>query len=85
MPRVIDIWQPRWRDRCVLVAVTKVTEGPNFIRFTKAPSLGTNLYRFDGSYIRRNCEVQSNGKIECFVVPMYLLTEVEQKENPSVQ
>lgn len=85
MPKVIEIWSPRYHDHTVLVAVTKVTEGPNFIRFTKAPHLGHNLYRFDGSYVRRECEVQSNGKIECFAIPMYLLTEVIDTEKASVQ
>lgn len=78
MPREIEIWAPRYKDRTVLVATTKVTEGFNFIRFTKAPHL-QGLYRFDGSYVRRECEVQSNGKIPCFVIPMYLLTEVDKK------
>ena len=81
MPKVIEIWSPRYHDRVALVAVHKVTEGYCFLRFTKAPHLKGILYRFDGSYVRRECEVQSNGKIPCFVIPMYMLEEVE-KNNP---
>jgi hypothetical protein len=75
MGNVIEIWQPRWKYRCVLVAVGRVREGFNFLRFTKTPSM-KGIYRFDGTYVRQECEVQSNGKIPCFVIPLYMLTEV---------
>ena len=81
MPRVIEIWQPRWHDRVVLVDVKKVREGTNYIRFTKAPSLGKGLWKFDGTLVRRECELDSNGKLECFAIPLYMLTEI--KENPA--
>ena len=78
--RVIEIWQPRYHDGVVLIACHKVTDGWNYLRFTKAPSLKGVLYQFNGTSVRDLCEVQSNGKILCFVVPMSMLMEVEQKE-----
>lgn len=77
----IELWEPRWRDRVALVSVHKVKEGTNYLRFTKAPSLGTGLYTFDGSVVRRECELDTNGKIPCFAIPLYML--VEQKESPT--
>ena len=77
--RVIEIWQPRWHDRVVLVDVKKVKEGTNYLRFTKAPSLGKGLWSFDGTTVRRECELDSNGKLECFAVPLYMLVEVKEK------
>lgn len=83
MPKVIEIWQPRYHDRVVLVDVKKVREGTNYLRFTKAPSMGKGLYTFDGTVVRRECELDTNGKIPCFAIPLYML--VEQKENPSTE
>lgn len=72
---MIEIWQPRWKDRTVLIACSKVREGINLIRFTKTPSM-TGVYQVDSDVIKQ-CEVQSNGKIKCFVVPLYELVEVD--------
>jgi len=83
MPKAIEIWQPRYHDRVVLISVHKVKEGTNYVRFTKAPSMGNGLWSFDGSRVRRECELDTNGKIICFAVPLHWLTEVEEKENPS--
>lgn len=85
MARVIEIWQPRWHDRRVLVDVKKVREGVNYLRFTKSPSLGKGLWTFDGTVVRRECEVDTNGKIPCFAIPLYMLVEVEQKESPTTE
>lgn len=79
---VIEIWQPRWHDRTVLVKTERVKDGWNYLRFTKTPSM-TGLYRFNGTTVREECEVQSNGKILCFVIPLYMLMEV--KEKPSAE
>lgn len=75
MSRYIEIWQPRFKDRTVLIACKKVREGINLIKFTKTPSM-TGVYSVDSDVIRA-CEVQSNGKIDCYVVPLYELQEVE--------
>ena len=76
--RVIEIWMPRYHDRTVLVAECKVKCGMNFIRFTKDPNR-KGLYQLDGDRVRSECEVTSNGKIRCFVVPLGWLEEVETR------
>jgi len=76
--RVIEIWMPRYHDRTVLVAECKVKCGMNFIRFTKDPNR-KGLYQLDGDRVRSECEVTSNGKIKCFVVPLGWLEEVETR------
>lgn len=76
--RVIEIWMPRYHDRTVLVAECKVKCGTNFIRFTKDPNR-KGLYQLDGDRVRSECEVTSNGKIKCFVVPLGWLEEVETR------
>ena len=76
--RVIEIWMPRYHDRTVLVAECKVKCGMNFIRFTKDPNR-KGLYQLDGDRVRSECEVTTNGKIKCFVVPLGWLEEVETR------
>lgn len=66
---MIEIWQPRWKDRKVLIAKFKVREGVNEIRFTKAPSLGTDIFRVNSEVIRA-CPIGSNGKLDCYEVPL---------------
>ena len=65
---MIDIWQPRWHDRKVLIAKYKVHEGDNEIRFTKTPSL-EGIYLIDGLAIRQS-PLESNGRIECYAVSL---------------
>lgn len=77
--RVIEVWAPRYHDRVALVAVRKVKDGTNYLRFTKAPSMGKGLYSFDGTVVRRECELDTNGKIPCFAIPLYMLVEVKEK------
>ena len=74
--RVIEIWMPRYHDRVVLVAECKVKVGVNYIRFTKDPNRKGILYKVDGDRVREECEITSNGKIKCFVVPLGWLEEV---------
>lgn len=64
---VIEIWEPRWHDRKVLIATRKVWE-QNIIRFTK-----TGAYK--GDYILSGEEIKkypvgTNGKIPCYEVPL---------------
>ncbi len=75
MANVIEIWQPRYKDRTVLLATYKVKDGENLIKFTKAPEL-KGLYRVDGSRVRA-CPISNNGKIDCFTVPLSYLEKVE--------
>ena len=69
------IWEPRWRDKTVLLAKRKVDD-MNEVSFTKAKSLGTEPYYVSGDIVKR-CQIQSNGKIDCYVVP---LTELKKNE-----
>ena len=69
------IWEPRWHDKTVLLAKRKVDD-INEVCFTKAKSLGTEPYYVSGDIVRK-CEIGSNGKIDCYVVP---LTELKKNE-----
>lgn len=73
----IEIWQPRWKDKTVLIACHKVRDGENFIRFTKARSL-PGLYSVDGGIIRSSPRC-SNGRIECYAVALAELKTVEEE------
>lgn len=77
---VIEILDPRYKDNVVLVATYKVKSGYNYIRFTHAKHLLGKLYRFHATEINTN-NVQSNGKIPCFVIPMEKLELVEEIED----
>ncbi len=72
---MIEIWQPKWKDRTVLISTMKVVEGENRIIFTKTPAYKGQVFKCDGSLIR-NCPVVSNGKIDCFAVPLSKLERV---------
>ena len=72
---VIEIWQPRWKDRMILIAKHKVGLH-NEIRFTKTKSL-PNTYYLSSEAIR-GCENDTNGKIPCYAVPMNELKVLER-------
>ena len=63
----IEIFQPRWHDRRVLVACHKVGAN-NEIVFTKAPTL-TGTYHMRGESMMKY-PIESNGKIDCYAVPL---------------
>lgn len=67
---MIEIMQPRWKDRTVLIATYKVGRGKNLVRFTKTKSL-PDIYSCDYKDIVK-CPTQSNGRIECYAVPLSL-------------
>jgi hypothetical protein len=71
----IPIWQPRWKDRKVLVAKFKVGTH-NSIIFTQAPTLKGNWY-MSGENIRKY-PLDSNGKIPCYAVPLEDLEPLER-------
>ena len=73
-----DIFQPRWRDRKVLLAKHKIGEH-NKIVFSKAPSLGTAPYYISGKEARKY-KTESNGKIDCLAVPISALEPLEISE-----
>lgn len=72
---MIEIWSPRWHDRKALVAKYKVGE-VNDIVFTKASQLRGKKYRLTRQDIV-SCPMETNGKIECFAVPLDTLLEKE--------
>lgn len=73
--QLIEIWQPRWKDRKVLIAKHKVGTH-NEIVFTKTPSLPEHYY-LSGETIR-NCTLETNGKIPCYAVPIDELEVLER-------
>lgn len=70
----IEIWQPRWRDKTVLIAKHKVGTH-NKITFTKAPTYPDNYY-ISGAEIQK-CPLDTNGKIDCYAVPLSKLEILE--------
>ena len=71
----IEIWQPWWKDRVVLIAKHKVGLH-NDIVFTKAKSL-PNHYYLSGEDIRQS-PTDTNGKLACYAVPMDKLKILER-------
>ena len=72
---MIEIYQPRWHDRRVLIATYKVSSGVNYIKFTKSPTL-KGVFEITGDEIRK-CPRETNGTIDCYSVP---LSEFRQKQ-----
>ena len=66
---MIEIWQPRWHDKKVLIAKRKVSDGNNFIFFSKSKCLRGKTFKILGAEIRK-CPIESNGVIDCYAVPM---------------
>ena len=66
---MIEIWQPRYKDNRVLIAAHKVEDGVNEIIFTKAKHLEGVVFTIEGDEIR-SCPLESNGKIDCYSVPL---------------
>lgn len=71
----IEIWQPRWKDRKVLIAKFKVGMH-NAIVFTKSPTL-TGKYYMSGEDIRKY-PLDTNGKIPCYAVSLDNLEPLER-------
>jgi hypothetical protein len=70
---MIEIWEPRWKDRTALIAKYKVTQGVNEIVFTKAKCLKGKVFTIEGSEIAKY-PIESNGTIPCYAVPMERLS-----------
>ena len=71
----IEIWQPRWKDRVVMIAKYKVGTH-NCIVFTKTKSLQGEFY-LSGEEIRKH-PLDTNGKLECYAVPMDKMEKLER-------
>ena len=74
---MLEIWQPRWHDRKVLIAKYKVCSGVNEIVFTKGTLKGKK-FRINGMDIAK-CPLETNGTIVCYAVPLDSLIAVEEK------
>ena len=66
---MIEIWQPRWHDRVVLIAKYKVKDGVNEIKFTKSKCFNDKVFKVGSSEIK-DCPIETNGKINCYAVPL---------------
>lgn len=66
---MIEIWQPRWKDRRVLIAKYKVCSGVNEVVFTKAKNFKGMKFRIQGTEIVKH-PVETNGTIDCYAVPL---------------
>jgi len=75
--QMFSIWQPRWKDRKVLLARHKVGTH-NKVIFTKAPTLPGEYY-VSGRDVHQ-CDIETNGKIDCYAVPLSLLEPLEPIE-----
>ncbi len=73
---LIEIWQPRWKDRVVLIAKYKVGTH-NEIRFTKTPSMEGSYYISGANAVK--CPLETNGKLACYAVPMDDLETLERE------
>lgn len=78
---LIDIWTPRYKDRAVLIASYKVKER-NKIIFTKAKHLEGYEYYMTGNKLR-SYPIDTNGKVQCYAVPLDDLEPLEYKEDIS--
>lgn len=75
--QLIEIWQPRYKDRVVLVAKYKVGTH-NKIVFTKAKHLEGKEYYISGAKAS-TYPIDNNGKIACYTIPLDDLEPLEYK------
>lgn len=64
---MIEIWEPRWRDRRVLIAKRKVNPKRNIIKITMGAAKGR--YEMSGIAIK-SYPLETNGVIPCYAVPL---------------
>lgn len=76
----IEIWAPRWKDRTVLVAKYKVQE-QNRIIFTRAKNLIGKEFFMSGREMAKY-PVTTNGKTDCYEVPLDDFITVAEKASP---
>jgi len=73
---VHNIYEPRWHDRRVLLKVTAVHDH-NIVQFSKSPTL-PGWYYVSGKTVRKYSK-QSNGRIDCYAVPLSEFVPFEPK------
>lgn len=66
---IIEIWEPRYKDKKALIGRHHVMEGTNYITFTKAEHLKDKVFEIHSSQIK-SCPIQANGRGEVYCVPM---------------
>lgn len=71
----VSIWQPRYKDNICLIAKYKVPDNDFEVVFTKATHLDGMIFEINGTWIKQNCTLDTNGKIPCYAVPMEKLYE----------
>lgn len=76
---MIEIWAPRWKTKEVLIACHKVSRGINRIKFTKVEAYKNKYYDIDSKEIT-SCPIESNGRIDCYVVPLSKLKVATDEE-----
>jgi len=74
---MIEILQPRWHDRKVLIATYKVGEH-NHIKFIKTKNM-PDIYYVAGRVVRKYPK-ESNGTIDCYAVPISELVKVSSEK-----
>ncbi len=75
---IVDIWQPKWSTRQVLIGKHKLLSDPTIIRFTKIKD--GNEWAGVWSVSKKeimSSQTVNNGKIDCWAVPLDKLTRVE--------
>ncbi len=73
----IEIWQPRFKDKVVLIAKYKVGTH-NRITFTRAKHLDGMQFYIAGPDVAQY-PLDTNGKIPCYAVPMDKLMRLEEE------
>lgn len=63
------IWMPRYWDKKVLVDKSKVRNGKNYLYFVVDKKL-PDLYSYDGTKVKDECRLTTNGKIYCYEIPL---------------
>lgn len=74
---VIEIWQPRYKDRKILIAKFKVGTH-NQIKFTKAKHLMDRDWYLSGETITSS-PLDTNGSIPCYAVDVDKLEPLERE------
>ena len=76
--QAIEVFAPRWHDRKALIAAYKMKTGENLVRFTRAGTYN-GLYTVSG-YDVFDCPLETNGKIDCYAVPLSRLRRLDGEE-----
>ena len=74
---MIQVWEPRYHDRKVLVAAHKVRKGMNIIKIKHPNKIGAYDGRYRMSAIAiKSYPLESNGVINCYALPIDKLERI---------